>query len=66
MYSTRYTTEGTLSFTQIRHYIPLRGTPLDTLYPREDTIPSKDDLEITEAEERMATEFNMNQSPDVP
>ena len=50
---------------RLRHYIPLRGTPLDILHPREDTEPSCEDLDIAEAEERMATEFSLNQSPDV-
>ena len=56
--------KGLFHSRRLRHYIPLRGTPLDTLHPREDTEPSKDDLEIAEAEERMATEFSQNQSPD--
>ena len=58
--------KGLFHSRRLRHYIPLRGTPLDTLHPREDNIePSNDDLEIAEAEERMATEFILNQSPDV-
>jgi hypothetical protein len=41
---------------RLRHYIPLRGTTLDLLHPRdrEDTPPSPRDLEIAEAEEHMA------------
>jgi transposase InsO family protein len=56
--------KGLFHSRRLRHYIPLRGTTLDTLYPREDTTPSDDDLEIAEAEERMATEFSLNPSPD--
>jgi len=41
---------------RLRHYIPLRGTALDFQYPRDagETIPTKEDLEIAEAEEKMA------------
>jgi len=56
--------KGLFHSRRLRHYIPLRGTPLDTLHPREENEPSSDDLEVAEAEERMATEFSQNQSPD--
>jgi transposase InsO family protein len=56
--------KGLFHSRRLRHYIPLRNTPLDILYPREDTTPSKDDLDVAEAEERMATEFSQNQSLD--
>ena len=56
--------KGLFHSRRLRHYIPLRDTSLDTLHPREDTPPSNTDLEIAEAEERMATEFGLNQSPD--
>jgi hypothetical protein len=53
--------KGLFHSCRLCHYIPLRGTSLDTLYPREeDTTPSNDDLDIAEAEERMATEFSQN------
>ncbi|KAK7012452.1 hypothetical protein R3P38DRAFT_2385282, partial [Favolaschia claudopus] len=39
---------------RLRHFIPLRGSTLDQNHPRsEDHIPSAQDLEIAEAEERM-------------
>jgi transposase InsO family protein len=56
--------KGLFHSRRLRHYIPLRDTPLDVLYPREDAVPSNDDLEIAVAEERMAIEFNQNQTPD--
>ncbi|GLB40097.1 hypothetical protein LshimejAT787_0706070 [Lyophyllum shimeji] len=37
----------------MRHYIPLRGTLLDLLNPREATIPTQEDLDIATAEEKM-------------
>jgi hypothetical protein len=42
---------------RMQHYIPLRGTLLDTLYPRENKNPTQDDLDITEAKARMTDEF---------
>jgi transposase InsO family protein len=54
--------KGPFHSRRLRHYIPLRGTSLDILYPREDITPPIDDLEIVEAEEKMATEFDLNQS----
>jgi transposase InsO family protein len=56
--------KGLFHSRRLRHFIPLRGTPLDTLHPREEIIPSSADLQIAEAEERMATEFSLNQSSD--
>ena len=56
--------KGLFHSRRLRHYIPLRGTTLDTLYPREDATPSNDDLAIAEAEERMATEFSQDQLSD--
>jgi hypothetical protein len=40
---------------RLRHYIPLRGSTLDQKHPRDagEYIPSKEDLEIAEAEEKM-------------
>ena len=58
--------KGLFHSCRLQHYIPLRGTPLDMLHPREDAEPSNEDLYIAEAEERMATEFSLNQSPDFP
>ena len=52
--------KGLFHSRRLRHYIPLRGTPLDTLHPHEDTEPSNNDLDIAEAEERMVTEFSLN------
>ena len=49
---------------RLRHYIPLRGTPLDVAHPCECTTPSNDDLAIAEVEEQMATELYLNQSQD--
>jgi hypothetical protein len=54
--------KGPFHSRRLCHYIPLRGTSLDILYQREDNTPSVDDLEIAEAEEKMATEFGLNQS----
>lgn len=42
---------------RMRHYIPLRGTLLDTLYPRENENTTQNDLDIAEAEARMTDEF---------
>jgi hypothetical protein len=56
--------KGLFHSRRLRHYIPLRGTPLDTAHPREETTPSNDDLEIAKAEERMATELYSTQSQD--
>ena len=51
--------KGLFHSCRLWHYIPLRGTTLDTLYPWEETTPSNDDLEITEAEERMVANLYM-------
>jgi transposase InsO family protein len=60
--------KGLFHSRRLRHYIPLRGTSLDTQYPREELVPSNEDLDIAEAEERMATEIypHIDQSPDTP
>jgi transposase InsO family protein len=57
--------KGLFHSRRLRHYIPLRGTHLDTTHPREEPIPSNDDLEIAEAEERMATELHSTSSQNV-
>ena len=54
--------KGLFHSQRLCHYIPLRGTPLDIAHPNKDTTPSNDDLEIAEAEERMATELYSSQS----
>jgi transposase InsO family protein len=58
--------KGLFHSRRLRHYIPLRGTPLDIAHPREETTPSNDDLEIAEAEERMAMESYLTPSQDAP
>ncbi|KAK7040458.1 hypothetical protein R3P38DRAFT_420207 [Favolaschia claudopus] len=40
---------------RLRHFIPLRGSTLDQKHPREEEqIPSAQDLELADAEEKMA------------
>lgn len=45
--------KGIIHSRRMRHYIPLRGTPLDLLNPRETITPTQDDLDIADAEEKM-------------
>ena len=64
MHDSRYPTERTLPLMQTMPLHTPKRHSLDVLYPHEDIIPSKDNLEIAEAEKRMATEFSLNQSLD--
>ncbi|KAJ7164542.1 hypothetical protein C8R46DRAFT_1221051 [Mycena filopes] len=50
---------------RLRHYIPLRGTALDIRHPRDadEGVPTAQDLEIAEAEERMAHILSMMLAP---
>jgi hypothetical protein len=45
---------GLFHIHRLRPYIPLRGSTLDIIHPREAAEPLLEDLEIAEAEERMA------------
>ena len=56
--------KGLFHSRRLRHYIPLRGSPLDISHPRESVPASDDDLEIADAEERMATELYSTQHQD--
>jgi transposase InsO family protein len=44
---------GLFHIRRLRPYIPLRGSTLDIIHPRDIAEPSLEDLEIAEAEERM-------------
>ncbi|KAK7007526.1 hypothetical protein R3P38DRAFT_2389301, partial [Favolaschia claudopus] len=48
---------------RLRHFIPLRGSSLDQKHPRpEEYIPTAQDLEIAEAEERMAESLHQSET----
>ena len=48
---------GLFHIRRLRPYIPLRGSTLDLIHPRDIPAPTIEDLEIAEAEERMADDL---------
>lgn len=46
--------KGIFHMRRLRPYIPLRGSTLDLINPRDVPIPTEEDLDIAEAEECMA------------
>ena len=51
---------GLFHIRRLRPYIPLRGSTLDLIYPRDIPEPTLGDLEIAEAEERMVDDLDMS------
>lgn len=49
---------GLFHIRRLRPYIPLRGSTLDLIYPRDIPTPTIEDLEIAEAEERMVDDLD--------
>ena len=48
---------GLFHIHRLRPYIPLRGSTLDLIHPRDVAAPTTEDLEVAEAEERMADDL---------
>ena len=48
---------GLFHIRRLRPYIPLRGSTLDLIHPRDVAAPTTEDLEVAEVEERMADDL---------